>query len=495
MKAKSKDRLDINSDNNTPDGPSATLPRTLGVISATAVLVGTTIGSGIFRSPASIATRIPNEPLFLIMWVVGGLFTLCGALTYAELSSVLPQTGGVYVYLREGFGRPPAFLFGWSQLTILRASALGAIATVFSEYLIRLLETNSPEGFASALLSVGIDRAGAVHYLAAISIVVIAVLNVVGVNISAALQNTTATAKFIALILLVLASFVIGGRLPAPEALQNLGPAGTTTVTSFGLALISVLWVYDGWADLTFVSGEVKRPERNLPFALIAGTAIVIGVYLLTNLAYLHLLDINQIGHSKLVAADTAFRVVGGTGVTLVSLAVMISAFGTLNGSMLTGSRIFFAMSDDGLFFKKIAAVHPKFKTPHVAISLAAVLAVIFVMVRSFEQLADTFVLGIWPFYAGGVAAVYTIRKKRPDIVRPYKALGYPVTPALFLLAATFLVGNAVIDDVRNLISWMSGRSHVEGAGGTLLVFAVIATGIPAYWIWQATHQRKSAKS
>ncbi len=487
MEAKIEERSNIESIR----GRQTELPRTIGLISATAVLVGTTIGSGIFRSPASIATRVPNEPLFLITWLVGGLFTLCGALTYAELASVFPQTGGVYAYLREGFGRLPAFLFGWSQLTILRASALGAIATVFSEYLIRLLETNSPAGFARSLESIGIDRAGAVHYLAAIAVVVIAVFNIIGVNISAALQNTTAATKFIALILLVAAAFLIGGRLPAPDSLQHLEPLGATTVTSFGLALISILWVYDGWADVTFVSGEVKRPERNLPIALIAGSGVVIAVYLLTNLAYLHLLDINQVGHSKLVAADTAYRVVGGTGVTLVSLAVMISAFGTLNGSMLTGSRIFFAMADDGLFFKKIAAVHPRFKTPHIAILLAAGLAVIFVMVRSFEQLADTFVLGIWPFYAGGVAAVFVLRKKRPDLPRPYKALGYPITPALFLLAALFLVGNAVIDDGRNVFSWLIGRGRVEGTGGTLLVFAVIAAGIPAYWIWQVMHRKK----
>ncbi|HXG66871.1 MAG TPA: amino acid permease, partial [Blastocatellia bacterium] len=186
-----------------------------------------------------------------------------------------------------------------------------------------------------------------------------------------------------------------------------------------------------------------------------------------------------------LVAADAAYRIVGDVGVKLVSIAVMISAFGTLNGSMMTGSRIFFAMADDGLFFKKIAAVHPRFKTPYVAITLAATLAVAFVMVRTFEQLADIFVLGIWPFYAGGVAAVYALRRKRPDLHRPYKTLGYPVTPALFILAATFLLGNALWDDVK----YYGGLK--DAGSGALMVFAIVLAGVPAYFIWKAFHSRQ----
>lgn len=446
------------------------LPRKLGLFSAVAVLVGSTIGSGIFRSPAGVAAKIPDASLFFLAWIIGGVCVLAGALTYAELAGALPFTGGVFVYLREGFGRMPAFLFGWAELTIVRASALGAIATVFAEYLLRILG-----------LSVTGD---AVHYLAAASILLVAVFNFVGVNIGALVQNLTTTAKYAALVALVAASFLLGGSATG-TSISAVATTSSTSVSLFGLALISILWVYDGWADVTFVSGEVRRPERFLPLSLIIGTSAVIVIYLLTNLAYVHIFSLSQIAGSKLVAADVASRLVGDIGVKLVSLAVMISAFGTLNGSMMTGPRIFFAMADDGLFFKKIAAVHPRFKTPYVAIWLAAAMASVFVMVRNFEQLADAFVLGIWPFYAGGVAAVYTLRRKRPDLARPYKVWGYPVTPAIFLAAALFLLVNALLSDIGNVSSLVRGLPAPDGSGTTLLVFAILAVGIPVFWFWK----------
>ena len=378
---------------------------------------------------------------------------LAGALTYAELAGALPRTGGVFVYLREGFGRLPAFLFGWAELTIVRASALGAIATVFAEYLLRMLGL------------VVTNNSDTVHYVAAASILLVAFFNFRGVQIGALIQNLTASTKYIALLLLVLASFLFDGASSTP----NLAHADTpsTSLSLFGLALISILWVYDGWADLTFVSGEVRTPERNLPMALIMGTLAVIAIYLAANLAYMHVMRIGEIANSQLVAADVALRVVGNAGVKLVSLAVMISAFGTLNGSIMTGPRIFFAMAGEGLFFRKVAAVHPRFNTPYVAIWLAAAMGAAFVMVRNFEQLADTFVLGIWPFYAGGAAAVYALRRKCPGLVRPYRVWGYPVTPAIFLAAALFLLGNALV------------------TGTALPVFAILLLGIPAYWVWE----------
>ena len=461
------------------------LPRSLGLISAIAVLIGSTIGTGIFRSPAGIAGKVPDEGLYLLLWALGGFFSLCGALTLAELAGALPHTGGVFVYLREGWGRLPAFLFGWSELTIIRASALGAVATVFAEYFLRLIGKESP---------------AAVHYVAAGAIFLVAVFNILGVKLGALVQNLTTGAKYGALVVLVLAAFLIGGNNPAPIPAQPVEVRNETTLVLFGLAFISLLWVYDGWADVTFLSGEVKRPERNLPLTIIGGTLAVIAIYLLANFAYLHLLDIRQIAGSKLVAADTAYRIVGETGVKLVSIAVMISAFGTLNGSMMTGPRIFFAMADDGLFFKKIAAVHPKFKTPHFAISLAAALAIVFVMVRTFEQLSDAFVLAIWPFYAAGAAAVYTLRRKRPDLPRAYRTWGYPVTPLLFILAVVLLIGNALIEDVTHGLrdnfgyyrALFTGNALPYESSGALLVFAIVLAGIPAYLIWNAAHSRRS---
>ncbi len=449
------------------------LPRKLGLFSAVTVLVGSTIGSGIFRSPAGIAAKIPDERLFFAAWIAGGVCVLAGALTYAELASALPRTGGVFVYLREGFGRLPAFLFGWAELTIVRASALGAIATVFAEYLLRMFGVSS------------IENRDTVHYVAAASILVVAALNFVGIQIGALVQNLTASTKYIALLILVLASFLLGRNVDVAAPTLIRADTSSSSLSLFGLALISILWVYDGWADLTFVSGEVRKPERHLPMALIAGTLAVVVIYLAANLAYMHVLSIGEIADSQLVAADVAQRVVGNAGLKLVSLAVMISAFGTLNGSIMTGPRIFFAMADEGLFFKKVAAVHSRFHTPFVAISLAAVLAAAFVMVRDFEQLADTFVLGIWPFYAAGAATVYALRQKRADLARPYRVWGYPVTPALFILAAVFLLSNALIADIQNVLPWLQGRTTTSGAGATLAVFAILLLGVPVYWSWE----------
>ena len=454
----------------TESSPGHTrLPRRLGLLSAIAVLVGSTIGTGIFRTPAGIATKVPFEGLYLLLWGLGGFFSLCGALTLAELAAAMPQTGGIFVYLREGWGRLAAFLFGWGELVVIRASALGAISTVFAEYFLRLLGKDDPQ---------------MIRYVAAGAILLVAVFNIVGVRLGALVQNLTTAAKYCALVLLVIAAFAIGAHNPAPVAVTEAASAPSFSLPMFGLAFISLLWVYDGWADVTFVSGEVQRPERFLPRTLIFGTLAVIAIYLLANLAYLHLLDIDQIAHSKLVAADVAYRIIGDTGVRLISIAVMVSAFGTLNGSMMTGPRIFFAMADDGLFFKKIATVHPRFKTPYLAISLAATLAIIFVMVRTFEQLSDTFVLGIWPFYALGVAAVYRLRRKRPDLPRTYKTLGYPVTPALFILAVMLLIGNALVNDIRYYLAKMAGGPNPHEWSGALMVAVIILAGIPVYYLW-----------
>jgi amino acid transporter len=452
------------------------LQRKLGLVSAVAVLVGSTIGTGIFRSPAGMATRVPDTELYLLLWIIGGFFTLCGALTLAELAGALPQTGGVYAYLRQGFGRLPAFLFGWSELVIIRASARGAIATAFAEYLLRLLRVDDPQ---------------LVHYVAAVAIVLVAILNILGIQFGAMVQNLTTAAKYAALVVLVGAAFLVGVNYPVTATGTAPAAGGSTSLAQFGLAFISILWVYDGWADVTYVSGEVKRPERNLPLAIIIGTLMVIGIYLLANLAYLHLLGINQIARAELVAADAAQSMVGGIGVTLISIAVMVSAFGTLNGSTMTGPRILFAMADDKLFFNKIAAVHPRFRTPHVAIGLSTVVAVAFVMLRNFQQLSDMFVLAIWPFYVGGVAAVYALRRKQADLARPYRTLGYPVTPALFILAVMFLLGNALVDDVRYYSALLSGVDSPAPGSGALIVFAIILLGIPAYLIWRATHGRE----
>ena len=434
---------------------ASSLPRRLGLWSAVAVLVGSTIGSGIFRSPAGIADKLPGPLPLLAIWLTGGIFALCGALTLAEIAGALPRTGGVYVFIREAWGRLPAFLFGWSELVLIRAAALGAISTTFAEYLIRVLG-NDPRVAPYSQY---------VHYVAAVAIVLTATFNYVGLKWGSLVQNITTLAKTGALIVIITLAIALG----LPQTGGNFTPAlppGSFSFSRFGLALVSVLWVYDGWADVSFVGGEVKDPERNLPRVLIFGTLIIIALYLLANVAYLAVLPVEEIRQSKLVAADVASRLMGAAGVAFVSIAVMVSAFGTLNGSVMTGSRILFTMAADGLLFKPIAIVHKRFETPGVAIALSATLGVVFVLLGTFEQLADTFVTAIVPFYALAVASIFVLRR-RPDYKPPFRVPGYPVVPAVFIVATILLLGNAIIDPSSRV--------------ATLGVLGVILIGIPVF--------------
>ncbi|HEY7877537.1 MAG TPA: amino acid permease, partial [Gemmatimonadaceae bacterium] len=315
---------------------SSQLPRRLGLFSTVAVLVGSTIGSGIFRSPAGIAQRLPGPIPLLAAWVTGGVFALCGALTLAELAGAFPRTGGLYVFLREAWGRLPAFLFGWAELLIIRAAALGAISTTFAEYFLRVLGYNTTVAPYDAY----------VHYVAAVAIALTATFNYVGLRWGSLVQNVTTIAKYGGLLFIVLLALALGlphtGGYFTPAV-----PQGSFTLSAFGLALVSVLWAYDGWEDVTFVGGEVANPRRNLPMGIIIGTLAVIAIYALANIAYLAVLPVGQISRSPLVAADVAEKIMGAPGVVFVALTVMISAFGTLNGSILTAPRIFFAMADD----------------------------------------------------------------------------------------------------------------------------------------------------
>ena len=439
-------------------GGSRGLPRQLGLWSAVAVLIGSTIGSGIFRSPAGIADKLPGPLPMFAVWITGGLFALCGALTLAEVAGARPETGGLYVFIRDGWGRMPAFLFGWSELVLIRAASLGAISTTFAEYLLRVTGHDPAQA----------PYSGWVHYIAAVAIVLTSVFNYRGVRSGAVVQNVTTLAKYGGLLFIVLLALAMGLPRTGGSHFTPATPPGSFAVGAFGLALVSALWAFDGWADLSFVAGEVKDPRRNVPRALIIGTFAVIVIYLLANVAYLSVLSVEEIRHSRLVAADVAQRLIGPGGVAFVAITVMVSTFGTLNGTLLTSPRIFFALADDGLFFKPVARVHHRYESPYVAIMLTAALGVAFVMLRTFEQLADQFVTAIVPFYALAVASVFTLRK-RADWSPPFRTPGYPVVPALFVLATLYLLGNAILDPSSR---W-----------ATLATLGIVAAGIPVYYL------------
>ena len=429
------------------------LPRRLGLWSTVAVLVGSSIGSGIFRVPAGVAELLQQPGPVLLAWAVGGLIALCGALTYAELAAALPRSGGVFAYIFEGFGPLPAFLFGWSELAVIRASALGAIATIFAEYL----------GYFTPLTP------SQVRYVAAAGVVVVALVNYLGIRNAAWFMNGITAAKYAALIGLALLGLALGSR-EAPH-LAEPWVGGSLRLSLLGTALISVMWTYDGWADAALVGGEVRDPGRTLPRALILGTAALVLVYLLVNVVFIYLVPLPEMARAPLVAAAAADRIplLAGAGGAVVSAVVMVSCFGALNGSMMTGPRIFFAMADRGLFFRRIARVSPRFQSPSVAIWLAAGLGVVYVLFNDFQQLADKFILGIWPFYALAVAAVFVLRRARPDLHRPYRTWGYPVVPLLFLLASAGIVLNALWTDPLN----------------TGITLGIILAGIPLYFGWR----------
>jgi APA family basic amino acid/polyamine antiporter len=389
----------------------------------------------------------------LAVWVLGGLISLCGALSVAELAASLPRTGGWFLYVREAWGRLAGFLFGWSELVLIRASATGAVATVFSEYLQRSF------GYTPVAIRTNLIAAAAILFSAAV--------NIRGAQVGAAFAAVSTVAKFGALALITLLAFLVGG---GNASLTNFAPSAAPVDPGlFGLAIVSVLFAYDGFADLAFAGGEVKDPQRTLPRAIIGGTLAIIAIYLAANLAYLYVNPIDRLAQSPLIAADTMQAVAGRFGVAFVSVVVTVSTFGALIGIMLTAPRVFFAMADEGLFFTALARVHSRYRTPYVAISLAALLGIAFVLTRTFEQLADTFVLSIWPFYGLAVAGLFRLRR-RADVPRPYKVPGYPVLPAVFIAGVAYLVGNALLTDPL----WTS------------VTFAIVLAGIPVYYIFFA---------
>lgn len=433
------------------------LPRRLGLFSGMAVVVGIIIGSGIFGVPPAAAEQGGNLSSIALIWVLGGLITLFGALSIAELAAMFPHAGGPYVYLREAYGRPMAFLFGWMWLLTTPIS-WAAQSLMFALY---LRETFLP---MSDL---------AMHLVAAALIVLVAAANIRSVKLGAAIQNLSTATKVLAIAGLSVAIFAF-----APDGAANpLAHHGSSLPnwSGVGLGLLVVLWAYDGWENLTTLSGEVKQPQRNLPLALIGGVVLVMIVYLIINAAFVHALSLPDLAASDSVAADATQAALGQAGASLVGALVMLSVFGTLNGSVLSSPRVFYAMAEDGLFFRTVGKVHPRFSTPHVAIGFIVVLAVVYVLLRTFMELAAAYVLGIWPFLALAVIGLFILRRKRPDFPRRYRALGYPVVPLLFVLATIVVIGNAL---------W-------QQTGATLASIGITLVGVPVYLLWITWQRRR----
>jgi APA family basic amino acid/polyamine antiporter len=430
------------------------LPRVLGFTSVIGILVGSVIGSGIFVAPNTIAGLVLSPQLILAVWVVGGLLSFFGALAFAELGAIYPEAGGAYIYLREAYGRPIAFLFGWTLFFVIDSGALATLAVAFSARYLPYFVPLSP--MASKVIAL-------------VFIIILTGVNVVGVRYGAALQNLLTFFKFGAIVAVsvVVFSFANGSTAhftsPAPGALTG------GLIANFGAALVLALWAYKGWESVSYSSGEVRNPERNLPLGLLVGTITVVLLYVATNLAYLYAFPAAEIATSSRIAADAMHAAVGAVGATIIAVVILFSITGAANGIILTGPRVFYAMARDGLFFARCGAVHPTWLTPHVAIIATGAWAAVLSTTGTFEQLATYVIFGQWIFFGLTVAAVMVLRRTRPETARPYRTWGYPVTPVVFIVAALYISLSTLVTQPLNAL------------GGVV----IILLGIPAYLYWQ----------
>jgi basic amino acid/polyamine antiporter, APA family len=408
------------------------LRRDLGIFSCTLMVVGGIIGSGIFFTPAEVARALPTGGWILAVWAIGGVVALAGALAYAELGAMMPDAGGAYVYIREAFGPLAAFLCGWMTLLMISTGALAAVAMGFSGYVERYVDLEPLGG-----------RIG----MATLTILVLGVTNYIGVKPGAALQNALTVAKIVALGALIVAGFALWNKVGAPLPVADAPPPRSSIFSGFAAAFVAVLFTIGGWQQLNMVAGEIKRPEWTIPRALTLGIAIVIAIYLGANAVYVHVLGRDGLAASAAVAADTAVRLVGPTGGTLITVGAMLSILGFVNVVLLGNSRIPFAMARDGAFLAAAGRIHPRYRTPHVAIGIMVLWSLVLLYGTRGEigSLLSGVVFADWIFFGLGGASVFVLRKTRPDAVRPYKSLGYPALPALFVLAAAIGIVSAYV--------------------------------------------------
>lgn len=454
------------------------LPRTIGFLGACGVMIGVIIGSGIFKTPTSIAAELGSPWVILGFWVAGGVLALFGALTYSELATMHPQSGGIYVFLREAFGRPVAFIFGWTYMLITKPYAAAGIAVVFSEHVSKLLSIllgikvasyMEPQLFQT-LLTCGV-------------IILLTFINAVGTRLGTGVATFLTAIKIGALVFIILGTAVVVGL-----------PAGTMTAvaspSTLALAVVPVMaaicWTYDGWSDIGAVAGEVKDPQRNLPRIYLVGTLAVTVIYVLVNLAYFAIVPIQEMqaigldaklhGGTATLAPLVAERLIGSAGEAVIAMVVVVSTLGSTHSSIMTGARVTYQQACDGLIFRFLSGVDSKRKTPHVALWVQCGLScVATIYAGSFEQLAGGFVFTMWIFYGMGGLALFVLRRTQADRPRAFKCPGYPVLPGLFVLSA---LGMTVLSIYQ---AWQVSPWWNQ----TYLFMIVLVAGLPVYFVWE----------
>lgn len=420
---------------------------------AAAIVVGIMIGSGIFIVPAEITRELGTARAGIAVWVVTGILSLFGALSFAELAAMMPQAGGQYVYLREAYGPLTSFLCGWMLFLVQQTGGISTLAAGMAQYLGNFLPFTPWQQKA----------------VAAATIIGLTAINYRGVRQGGRAQAVLTGLNVGLVVALIALGYVLTGRGPAGGVPALPRPAGSSFPAAFGVAMVAALWGYEGWNNVTFAAGEVRQPERNLPRALILGTLGVMAIYVGLNLVYYHVLTLPEIAASPRVASDAASRILGPWGAKLVAFGIVIAVAGSINGSILAGARVYYAMARDGLFFRWCAAVHPRFRTPHLSLLVQAAWSVFLVFLANYEQLFTFCVFAAWIFYALTALGVIVLRRKMPSAPRPYRVWAYPWVPILFVAASLWFVGNTLIE------------RPVESGWGMLIVLL----GVPVYFWWR----------
>ena len=435
----------------SPGTEIRTLPREIGILGSTAIVVGTIIGSGIFLVPHNVATQVGSVFSLYLVWIVGGALALAGALSLAELGAAMPEAGGIYVYLRESFGKLIAFLYGWGSLLVIDAGSAATLGVAFGIYAAGFVPLTPMEQ----------------KVLAGVVIALLTFINILGVKKGTAVQTIFTIAKLAGLVIIIGCAIFLPPLAPAVAA--HPLPTPHTTISSFGVALVGVLWAYQGWHQLSYTAGEVKNPSRVLPLGFFLGTAIIIVVYLAANAAYLRVLPLPVMAEHQRVAASAMEFLIGPRGARFVSALILCSIFGALNGTILTSPRVYYAMAKDGVFFRVVARIHPRYQTPAVALIVLGAWSTVLAVSGSFEQLYTYVIFAMWIFSAAAIAGVIILRRRMPDLHRPYKVWGYPILPIAFILAALAIVANTLVSKPKE----------------SVLGLAIVLAGVPLYYAWK----------
>jgi APA family basic amino acid/polyamine antiporter len=468
----------------------------LGLFTTIAIVVGAVIGSGIFKKPALMAGELGSPELLLIVWIVAGVITLFGALTNAEVAGLISETGGQYIFFEKMYGKFISFMYGWAIFIVIQTGSIASITYVFSEYSQYFVTLpRFPHEIEQSMI-LHIPFIGNIFPLEnigvkALTIIIIALLtgvNYVGVKFGGSISSFFSTTKVLIILFFVVFAFALsnGSFSNFSSATNSIDIGSNTLFMGIIAALSGAFWAYDGWNNVTYLAGEIKKPQRNIPLGLFWGTIIVIIVYLLINVAFIFVLPIQEMAQSQLVAADAARKMLGNIGGAFIAATVMVSTFGTSNGTIMASSRVYYAMSKRGMFFENIGRTHPKFLTPANALILQLVWSSLLVLSGTFDILTDMLIFVSWIFYMLGAAGVFILRKKMPDAPRPYKVIGYPIIPIIFIVFAFFFVIFTLYNDIEGYIN---GRYQIiNSLFGLLLCFI----GIPFYFFFKNKNNQQS---